>query len=61
MRGDFFGEISFFLNSERTVGAICAEFSKIYKISRSSFLKNLKKYKKDFELFNMLLKDKMLF
>ncbi|KAL4462920.1 hypothetical protein ABPG72_019572 [Tetrahymena utriculariae] len=58
-KNQYFGEICFYTNGVRTLGAICKKNSRCFVIQRSKFIKLLKKHPKDYELF-CKIRDKLI-
>ncbi|EAR85432.2 cyclic nucleotide-binding domain protein (macronuclear) [Tetrahymena thermophila SB210] len=58
-KNQYFGEICFYTNGVRKLGAICKKNSRCFVIQRSKFIKLLKKYPKDYELF-CKIRDKLI-
>lgn len=50
-KGQFFGEIAFFTDRNRTASAISKNYSEVYSLSRYKFDKIIKNMPKDFETF----------
>ncbi|KAL4443080.1 hypothetical protein ABPG74_002147 [Tetrahymena malaccensis] len=58
-KNQYFGEICFYTNGVRSLGAICKKNSRCFVIQRSKFIKLLKKHPKDYELF-CKIRDKLI-